>query len=98
MLPVFRYVGQSSCHHQEFFDKLLLGAHMGRETIPGRFRVWASEQGCASSAACMHAQGGYSAWANAGLPTKDSSEYAASPVAVISERLSGVSTAATGSL
>lgn len=46
----------------------------------------------------MHAQGGYRAWVNAGLPTKDSSEYAASPVAVISERLSGVTTAATGSL
>ena len=43
-------------------------------------------------------QGGYRAWINAGLPTKDSADYAASPVDVISERLSGVTTAASGSL
>ena len=38
----------------------------------------------------MEWQGGYRAWMNAGLPTKDSADYAASPVDVISERLSGV--------
>lgn len=35
---------------------------------------------------------------SAGLPTKDSSDYAASPVDVIGERLNVVTTAATGSL
>ena len=43
-------------------------------------------------------QGGYRAWVNAGLPTKDSSDYTASPVDVIGERLNVVTTAATGSL
>ena len=46
----------------------------------------------------MDWQGGYRAWINAGLPTKDSADCAASPVDVISERLSGVTTAASGSL
>ena len=43
-------------------------------------------------------QGGYRGWVNAGLPTKNSPEYAASPVDIISERLSVATTAATGSL
>ena len=54
------------------------------------------ESGCLMC--LMDWQGGYRAWINAGLPTKDSADYAASPVDVISERLSGVTTAASGSL